>query len=330
MENISIKQNLLSEFWASAKLRLVHRFFPLIKNLRGHIKLRSLLSGARLVALSSVHPELKYKYLRSNYLFSSLSIRDALAIVHHHYRVFASVVPVNFFPRLFDEKPLLWEFQKDGTKFSIRMTFPHDLNRPKRMLDHEGDLALMFEVDGVPIYILCMTLVPNQIAKKYFDVKDAKDVIFIGRVQGVPDQFDKVRAATKLLHDITPARLLISATESIAKPFSIETIVGVCNSEQLSKRKDFDESECLFDYDAFWTNIGAHATPSGLFSYQLGVSEKPIEEIQQKHRSRTLAKRRFRAEVVDTLGRNFLREISYPAVSLKDPALLVHFGIRKS
>ncbi|MQA39046.1 DUF535 family protein [Rugamonas aquatica] len=314
MENLLIKLKPLNEFLASIKLRIVHRALPLIINGRGHMRLLRLLSSNGLASLSSLHPDLKYKYLRSNYLFSSLSIGDALGIVFHHYRVFSGKISAEFFPRLFRDKPLLWSLKQESGDFGIRMMFPHDLKRPQRMLDHEGDLALVFEADNLPIYVLCMTIVPNVVARKYFHTVDNKDVIFVGRVQGVPGEFEKVRAATKRLHDITPARLLISATEAVAELFGIETIIGVSNGEQLSKRKDHDEVECLFNYDAFWTSIGAHATHGGLFSYQLHGSEKPIEEVQQKHRSRTLAKRRFRAEVVATLGDSFRYEMACSAV----------------
>lgn len=287
----------------------------------------SLLSEACLKPLVSLNPKLKYKYLRNDYLFSSLSIGDALTIVLHHYHVLSKRVSIDFFPRLFRDKPLLWECEKGTTHFGIRMTFPRDFNLPDRMLDHEGDLALLFEADGIPIYVLCMTIVPNGVARKYFDITNSKEVIFVGRVQGVADKFEKVRAATKLLHDVTPARLLVSATESIAKRFGIETIIGVSNGEQLSKRKYSDESECLFNYDAFWINMGAHATSRGLYSYQVGASEKPIEEVQQKHRSRTLAKRRFRASVVEALESSFCREIGDDARVLHSRILREENGI---
>ena len=287
---------------------LVYRLLPLILHLRGHLSLLHTLSSYSISALRHLHPGLKYKYLRNNYLFASLSVTDALSIMKYHYRVLSAKVEADFFPRLFNERPLLWEFQKDGYHFGIRVTFPRDLQRPYRMHDHEGDLSLLFEVDGVPIYVLCMTIVPASVAEKNFHLSVAGDVIFIGRVQGVLGEFAKVRIATKALYDITPARLLISATEGIAKIFCAQAIVGVSNDVQLSKRKKSEDLEFFFDYDTFWVDLGARKTDNGLFCILCDAEDKPIEEIQQKHRSRALAKRKFRKIVMDATELGFRQD----------------------
>ncbi len=293
---------------AKASVLFFERLIPLVLHGRSHMALLKTLSSHSIAALRGLHPKMKYKYLRKNYLFTSLSTTDALGILKHHYRTLSEKISPDFFPRLFNEQPVLWRHQTGECGFGIRVGFPRDLNHLDRMHDHEGDLSLLFEANGVPIYILCLTLIPRHIAKRNFCLDQAGHVLFIGRVQGVSGRFSEVRAATKALHDITPARLLLSAAEAIAAIFDAGFIVGVPNDLQLSKYKMGHELEQFFDYDTFWTSLGADKTASGFFIMPANLPDKPIESIQQKHRSRTLAKRRFRKVVVDTTGLGFHRQ----------------------
>jgi len=177
---------------------------------------------------------------------------------------------------------------------------------------------LLFEVDSVPIYALCLTFVPAAVAQRNFDINvpAGANAIFIGRVQGLPGQFDKVRSATKILHDIIAARLLFNATEAIARIFNVRSIVGVSNNEQLLKRKypnipvySLDYERYSFDYDEFWTQLGAQKTSKGFFAIEPDAPERPIEEIKQKHRSRTRVKRNFRKSVINETEVNLRRDI---------------------
>ncbi|RFP18849.1 MULTISPECIES: DUF535 family protein [unclassified Duganella] len=299
MKQIGLPKNSVCDAFNRVIFLLINRFIPLIQHLRGHFSWLRTLSHPNISSLATLHPRLKYKYLRNNYLFFALPIADALKIMRYHYQVISKYVGVDFFSCLFEKAPLIWELQKDECHFGIRMTYPRDLRRESVMHDHEGDLALLFEADGVPIYVLCMTIVPNYIAERNFHTQQTSDVIFIGRVQGVNGQFSAVRAATKSLYDTTPARLLVNATEAIARLLSIQLVVGVSNEKQLSREKTNDEKGAFFDYDTFWTSIGSCKTDNGFFSMRPESNEKPIEEVQQKHRSRTLAKRKFRKSVVD-------------------------------
>lgn len=304
--------------FAKVKLLLLDRLVPLVLHWRGHRRWLNILASDKVSPLSAAHSMLKHKYLRRRYLFSSLSVTDGLAIIQYHYQTVSDKVASNFFPRLINEQPQIWEAQTDEGHFGIRLTFPYDLKRPERMHDHEGDLMLLFEFDRKPIYIICMTIVPGEVAQRNFNLATAGDVIFIGRVQGVPGKFAEVRTATKTLNDITPSRLLINATEAIARVFGADLLICVSNAEQLSKFQEEEDLEYYFDYDNFWGDVGAHRTGNGFFCIERDAAEKPIEEIRQKHRSRTRAKRNFRKSVVDVTEQNLRRDVFSGSVTSND------------
>jgi len=309
MKSKPLSRFFLVAAFAKVKLLLVDRLLPLALHWRGHRAWLKLLAGDKVSALKALHPMLKHKYLRRRYLFSSLSVTDGLAIIQYHYQTVSGKVASSFFPRLIKEQPQIWETQTDDGHFGIRLTFPYDLKRPERMHDHEGDLMLLFEFDQKPIYIICMTIVPGEVAQRNFNLATAGDVIFVGRVQGVPGKFAEVRTATKALNDITPSRLLINATEAIARIFGAELLVCVSNDEQLSKFQEEEDLEYYFDYDNFWNDLGAHKTSNGFFCIERDAADKPIEEIRQKHRSRTRAKRNFRKSVVDATEQNLRHDV---------------------
>lgn len=277
------------------------RSLPLLINFRSHLKLVLTLRKPILRQLMVRHPRMLYKYLRGNYLLRSFTVSEALEVMNYHYTVLASCVSSDFFSRIFDDSPVLWEQQTGENNFKIRISFPRDLNRAERMLDHEGDIAIVFELDAIPLYVLCMTLVPEHITRNCWEINTRRS-IFVGRIQGVPEKFDILRAATKALNDTTPPRLLLSAVEAIAQVLAVDTIIGVSSARQLSKTEQLSN---FFDYDSFWQQLGASELRDGLFSLPAPVPDKPLEQIQQKHRSRTQAKRKFRLSVVGAVSENF-------------------------
>ncbi len=291
---------------SSLKIRVFDRAIPMLFLLRSHVRLRAVLGSASNVELTKKHPKLLYKYLRGNYLYLSLSKAHAAKVMHTHYAVLQQHFKPGFLTRVFDEQVVLWGHSREEREFKIRLTFPRDQNIRDRMLDHEGDLSLMFEMDGAPLFILCMTIVPAHLLLG--SAMAGERAMFVGRIQGAPSKVSELKAATVAMNNVAPARLLIAAAEAIACRFKIETIVGVCNSQQLSRAKH-PELQDFFDYDTFWTTLGASPGTGGLFSVPCPIPDKPIQQVQQKHRQRTLKKRTFRQELADTVYANFSNEI---------------------
>lgn len=281
------------------------RGLPLLLRARSHYRLQRVLNTAPVASLAVRHPAIRYKYLRANYLMGSLSTSDSLYTMIHHYRSLGARIKPCFFARLFDESPAIWEHHDQGHDFKIRLSFPRHLRKSAEMHDHEGDLSLIFEMDGTPLYVLCMTLVPGKIAASRWGVRNLGGAMFVGRVQGVRNQMEELRTATKTLKDIAPPRILLCAVEALTRTFGADVIIGVSNAEQLSRRMHEDEAESFFDYDSFWQQAGAQATRAGLFWTPAQLPEKPIELVQQKHRSRTMAKRNFRRAITDHISNSF-------------------------
>lgn len=280
------------------------RAIPLLFHWRSHVRLAATLALPANMELVRRHPKIRYKYLRRNYLYSSLSRRDAAEIMRTHYADMQTLTIPGFLVRVFDSEIALWSHSQDGRQFTIRLAFPRNLQQRHRMLDHEGDLALVFDMDGSPLYVLCMTIIPARLLQH----GNAGRAMFIGRVQGVPDQMDQLRTATKFLLDITPSRLLVCAAESMSEKLGIDTMGGVSNDKQIS-RELHENLDTFFDYDRFWTQLGATRTAQGLYLVPSNIPEKPIEQIQQRHRSRAMKKRKFRESVKQVVGERFGREL---------------------
>jgi uncharacterized protein VirK/YbjX len=298
----------LQQALSRAHLLVMQRALPLILNAWAHSKLIAVLKLPNIRPLLEMHPRIKYKHLRSNYLISSLAVPDAIKIMRYHYSRMNEMIRPDFFSRLMNDRPVLWDLDIHEQNFKIRISFPYDLNRVERMLDHEGDLSVIFEANGLPLYVLCMTIIPGELATKRWQIGDAKCVLFVGRVQGAPGRFDTLRGATKALMDIAPPRLLLCAVEAIARIFSAEIVVGISAERQLSNQKHESDTENFFDYNTLWANVGAQKVASDLFFVDATFPEKPIENVKQKHRSRTLAKRKFRQAIVEAVEASFLKE----------------------
>jgi len=288
---------------------VLQRALPLALHFRGHRRLIATLNAGRVAPLSQIHPKIKYKYLRGNYLSKSLSVRHSQEILRYHYLCLSSKISPDFFRRLLDEFPVIWESTVGENSYKIRLAFQRNLDRPYRIVDHEGDLLLLFEANDITLYVMCATITPGELARTCWNTANSNRAMFIGKIQGVKGTHEAMRAATKAMSDVAPPRMLLCAVEAMSRIFQIDTIVGVSNREQLSKNNADYESSIHFDYDTFWTSIGAHETDRNAFFLDSSLPEKPIELVQQKHRSRTLAKRRFRKGIVEAIQENLSRDL---------------------
>jgi len=272
----------------------------LLANVRGHARLVRTLLSPEVVCLTKRHLTLPYKYLGANYLARHLSTRMRLAMLTHHYEFVRTRLHAGFLERVMAQQSTLWSSVGDENRFSIALSLPHSLHHPGRIVDQEGDLALYFTMNDVPLYVACFSIVPG-IAVNL----DPRDALFVGRLQGADGSFELIRQATRLLHDISPRDFLLAALQGIAGALGIEAMVGVSNAEQLSKSRSDGARNVLFDYDQFWTALHAQRTIDNLFVLPVPLPERPIETIAQKHRARTLRKRRFKERVSLEIGKEF-------------------------
>ena len=142
-----------------------------------------------------------------------------------------------------------------------------------------------------------------------FELPD-DNVIFISGVQGIHD-FDGVKQATKVCHDIQPAQLLMAAINGIGMTLNFHTIVGIGNKNQISPDEKF-----YFSNDKFFENYGDLVPGKNFYRIQLPFKEKPLDSIHNRHRKRTQNKRVFKTEIRDQVALAIEQYLVKDAVNL--------------
>lgn len=260
------------------------RAVPIVLDLPAHFKLNRLMNSPSLQALIKHQPRLGYKYL-GNYLANNLSRKARLGILFNHYDYLTRQVQSSFFSSLLAGVPLWQDSRGEDGVMSIQLTFPSGI-------DFEGDLALIFAHNGVPLYSISFVVAPGQ----YVNSPQAH-VLFVSRIQGTRN-FELIRQCTKSCHDITPAALLIAALQGVATALGINALAGISTEERL-----YDT--ITFDYNSLWESLQAERTPDNLFFLALPLMRTPIELIKGKRRERTLRKRHYKDEICEAVRLGF-------------------------
>jgi uncharacterized protein len=271
---------------------------PVLLNLRGQLGYVRLIREPHAQPLSARYPRLAYKWLGRS-LSLGFSARTRLRIGLSHYQYLRDHTPPQLLGRLFDEPRLLWEEAVDAHHFRIVLSFP----RPD---DQEGDLALSFEMDGLPVCMTSFVFCEGGLLGL-----DAGTVMFVARMQGGAGRFEQVRVATQTCMDIVPADLLMAALSSLAQAFGVQRMVGVQTIHQVSRELKVGAPP-FFDYDGFWSSYGSRRSADGLHLMALPYPEKPIDHIRSKHRGRTRRKREFKGRLAATVLQTCRRCICVP------------------
>jgi uncharacterized protein VirK/YbjX len=218
------------------------------------------------------------KYL-SGYMAKSLGKVARRKILLHHYRRLDQKLGDDFYS---GNSRILWrEPSADGT-FSIALTF-------NAVCHYEGDLSLVFSCDGKRIFEISFAIAPGEVIGSA-----SRELLLIGRVQGVKDQFDAIKRATKACQDVAPQHMLMLAVQSIAQALGIECIAAVQNRDQLA---NLPKAYFAFDYNTFWESFLTSKTERGFYEFPVPLPQKALREVQMSHRRRTRRKREFKASV---------------------------------
>ncbi|WP_223653972.1 DUF535 family protein [Hymenobacter psoromatis] len=181
----------------------------------------------------------------------------------------------------------MWENVASDKRFSIELSYPV-------RAWFEGELSLNFLVAGTLVQMLTFVIVPGATVGIA-----APQALLISQVQGTKNG-ELLRHATKCLHDLTPASLLVNATYGLAAALGIGQAVGISTREQLGRG-----SKLYFDYDSFWQQFRGEWLASHFYQLDINAPEKPIEEIKAKYRPRTLRKRHYKQQVRQLVAANF-------------------------
>ena len=246
------------------------------------------MNTSSLQALIKHQPRLGYKYL-GKYLAINFSRQARLGILYNHYDYLIRHVRTSFFSSLLKGVPLWQDSRDEDGVMSIQLTFPDGI-------DFEGDLALTFAHNDVPLYSISFVVAPGQ----YVHSPQAQ-VLFVSRIQGTRN-FGQIRQCTKSCHDITPAAMLIAALQGVAAALGISLLAGISTEERL-----YDAIS--FDYNSFWESFQAERTLDNLFFLPLPLVKTPIELIKGKRRERTLRKRRYKDEICEAVSLGFASQL---------------------
>lgn len=240
-------------------------------------RVKKLAATLPLTQLLERQPRFSYKYL-SRYTAASFSRTTRLEAILNHYQFLATNVGASFFD-LVATKPIVWQEQHGEDAFTIVLSYP-------AFVGFEGELSMSLFLNGMLLQVVSFVIVPGRLVGH-----GGGQTLLMGQVQGTR-QAALHKHATKVLHDVAPAALLVNAAYGLATALRVSQAVGISTEEQLS-----NGSANHFDYNAFWEQLGGEKTVDKLFLLAIPAPEKPIESIKSNHRARTLRKRQYKQAV---------------------------------
>lgn len=272
----------------------IRRLLSIALDVPAHRRLVKVLNGEHIRGIFLQMPRLAYRYtlpcLSNNF---QRAVRLELLIAH--YRFMSSRLGSEFCAGIIHGNLMPWGREQAGHWFSIRLSGPCAVSGHR-----EGELTFTLQMDHIDLYKLSFSIVPASVLSQPSGTHPVRPghTLYIGRVQGVPGNFEQIRLATKACHDIAPPDLLMSAVAGMARALGIEVIGGVGIEHSISS-ESIQQSSMSFDYTEFWDRYHGIKAPDGHHLMSLPFPEKPIQDIAAKHRKRTLVKREFKQEITE-------------------------------
>ncbi len=259
----------------------------------GHIRLSRTLKPFHKSGFIS--PKIYYIYL-FKYLSYSLKTRDKLAILANHYEFFRKHFPYHILKSIFSNGLKCWFEVRGQDHFEMRLisTTPYE---------NEGSLCMQFNMNGVTLYRIAFTFASG----KNFALLD-NQIIYITRIQGVKGSLDEISKSSKILNDVAPPVLIVSAIEGLALALGIKTIMGISLENQISYLVS-DQYSFQKNYNEFWKIYESVKIYNGDYILPLPLQHKDIGLIRSKHRNRTVNKRKMRQDTSRKTYNFFVNEV---------------------
>ena len=264
--------------------RALAKAFDLTRNLRQHFMLSRLLDAAGLLNREEYYAGIRYRYLRAYYLGSDFSIGQRLQVALHHHRTVARHCRPDFLLLARRHGHVLWRQQHDGLTLQISLRYPYEYN-------HDGDLCLTLDANGVNICVTTFSFAPGAVV----EAPDSQ-VLLVSSIQGVAGKIELIRQATELCNNVSPAHMLLFAAETLCEMLGMHAIVGL-GQRRMPSAQSKGRKRCAFDYDAFWMPVVGAEEHRAFYRMPLPFTDKPIEAIPAKHRSRARKRRELRNQV---------------------------------
>ena len=264
--------------------RRARQITELALNLPGLIALGARIHRAGFGYAACCQPALVFKYV-GQYLGKSFDTAARLRIMSHHYRTLADRLPDLCklgFPR---NEIVVWSHRVELDTFTIGLCMP-----ATQYL--EGDLSLVFSVNGVRLHKLSFTCIPGKEAGL-----EAGTALLVGGSQGFPGTSALIRQASKAIGEISPAAMLILGLQALAEHLGADVILGVTADEQTSNTLPANPEHAISRYDSLWEMSGGER--HGRFYRLPGrVAWKDSSHLSNGHRSRARRKRELKERIL--------------------------------
>ncbi|MBC7702048.1 DUF535 family protein [Aquabacterium sp.] len=243
------------------------------------------ISGSHTKGLLNTYSRVVYRYTLP-YLSMKFDRLQRQQMLVGHCDFVNRALHASFFQRVLSDAMPIWQREFEGRGFSISVGGP--------CLHREGDLTLVFKMDGCPLYRMAFSVVKAPLLN--VDAGSSSHVLYVGQVQGYADRFAQMRQATRLCRDVAPADLLMAGMAGLAGALGITMVAGVGVEDSLSY-PSLVELNTTTSYGDFWKKFQGMRAQGGHYLLALPLAEKPISLIKANHRGRTLAKRELKRSI---------------------------------
>lgn len=254
-----------------------------------HKEVVQAISGAHTRDLLKTYSRAVYRYTLP-YLSTRFDRTERQQMLISHYDFVNTSLRALFFQRVLGDNMTLWQREIEGSVLSIGVAGP--------CLHREGDLTLVFKMDGCRLYRIAFSLIKAPLLKVQADAGASGHVIYVGQVQGYPECFTQIRQATRLCRDVAPADMLMAAMAGLGSALGITLVAGVGVEDSLSY-KSLVELNTSKGYSDFWEKFQGMTPEGGHYMLPLPLAEKPLAQVKANHRGRTLAKRELKKGISD-------------------------------
>lgn len=281
------------EPWTFARvLRVFQTASRVVMNIPSQIEIIRFMSYPVFAEFLRLNLRFSLKFAAENYLARGLTVSQRKTCFLHHYDRLKQALPDAMLRGILHDRISIFETTEDGCRYRITV----HLSRP---WDKEGELSLTFDADGTDLYVISFSIVPGQILK--FAVPS---VLLVTRVQGMRGEFRGIQQATKSLHDVAPAAVLMAALQGFGEAIGVDEIAGISAFRQ-SAYNELYKDIFLRSYDEFFLEMGLVKADEDLYRSAIPLPEKPMQEVKRGHKLRTKDKRTFKREIGDAVRRFF-------------------------
>jgi uncharacterized protein VirK/YbjX len=229
-----------------------------------------------------------------SYLSGAITTSHKRKILTHHYSFLRKVFTSEQLSQLYNGGIVFYAEQYEQNHYRVILA-------PSEMLEFEGSLSLLFEINKQKIASLLFSFSPGDV----FDIED-ENIVFISCLQRVGNQAENAYAATKYFSDNNMATILLKVLEAAAVDFGITKAIGVGCDNQLTAKLTCEHERYYSIYDQFWLNSSG-VKRDGDYLIELPMVQKSILLIKQTHRNRTIKKRQRLRDIFEAVQSNLLK-----------------------